>query len=932
MREKLEEEIECELIKTLQSLGFSYLGKISEEELEKNFKQKFEYLNKQALQNKALSEVEFTRLLSDIKDQTPHQSAKILRDKFVLRRDDDTKVYCKFYDENVEKNSFEVINQLVVHNFTEKRYDVNILLNGLPLIQIELKKTGVAITKAYTQMKNYFESSHHRLLRFIQFFVLSNETNTRYFATANKSSRLSFEQSFTWSDEQNRKINNLYDFANAFLNKANLLAMINDFMVVSKQENEAGFIYIMRPYQVHAVKALLAQVKTGENGYIWHTTGSGKTLTSFKAAQLLRRKKDIKKVIFVVDRLDLDLQTLNEFNKFEDACVDASDSTKVLIKQLKDPNTRLVLTTIQKLSRACDADDLAELKEAKIILIFDECHRSTFGSKQLPRIQKTFANSLIYGFTGTPIFPQNSTDGRISADLFGKCIHKYLIHTAINDANVLPFQVEYYSTFKDATNPADTTMVERIDTHGAYNNPKRFEAVVKEIAKIHDKKTDDRQYNALFAVDGIQALIAYYKIFKKLNETLKKPLKIAAIYSLSDERGDGEALEDGKFYDANTELAKIMADFNESFGTNCKEVASFNTALQKKIKANELDIVLVVNIFLTGFDSKKLACLYVDKYLRYHSLIQAFSRTNRLERSKKKFGCIVCFRAELKAATDDAICLFSQSEQGSQEVLVADFKGSLATLIECIKELKALVPTPKAVDELKGERAKKSFIIAFKNALKALKIVQTCKEFDFDKDLLGLIDKREFKHYESKYKDLYAVVKEREEGGADPEPIIDELDFEMSLFSKDTIDYDYIMALLAATPPGEKEREIHTQRLLRELDACPQESKLYKKIDLIKSFISSTLPHLPYDANIMLNYTAFEEGAKAKEIKDFSDALGKDAAFEEAINKEVKRLQEYGRLDTSCLKPFFEKDSFLVKTKAQKQTQDFIMLLAEKYD
>ena len=534
------------------------------------------------------------------------------------------------------------------------RYDVTILINGLPLVQIELKRRGLDLKEAFNQINRYKKHSYQGLYRYLQIFVVSNGVDTKYFANSDK--EILFSQTFFWSDEENKRISNLRDFTQTFLDKSFVSKVIARYMITNETDK---LLMVMRPYQIYAVESLVTRAfETNNNGFIWHTTGSGKTLTSFKASQILAKEPNIKKVFFLVDRKDLDSQTLAEFNKFEPDSVDTTDKTDTLVKQIKDINKPLIVTTIQKMANAIKNDKYAnimnEYKEEKVIFIIDECHRSQFGQMH-KAINKHFKNAQYFGFTGTPRFFENrSQEGRVTADLFEKCLHTYLIKDAIKDGNVLGFSVEYIKTFDGGFDENDDEKVKAIDKEEVFMCDERIDLVANHIINIHNAKTKNKQYTAIFTVQSIPMLVKYYDKFKEINHDLK----IAGIFSF----GANEESE-GKDEHSRDSLERMITDYNKMFDTNYSTdtFSSYFSDVSKKVKTAKIDILIVVNMFLTGFDSKTLNTLYVDKNLKYHDLVQAYSRTNRVEKSTKPYGNVVCYR-NLKKNTDDALCLFSQTD------------------------------------------------------------------------------------------------------------------------------------------------------------------------------------------------------------------------------------------------------------------------------
>jgi type I restriction enzyme R subunit len=600
-----EAELENQLIKQLNEQDYASVELNDYDALLDNFRKQFCKFNAIKLNNKDLSDKEWERLTNYMLGNSVFDSAKILRDKYVLERDDGTKVYVSFIDEDHTKNIYQVTHQTTVVGKYVNRYDVTLLCNGLPLVQIELKRRGMDLREAVNQIMRYKKHSYIGLYRYIQMFVVSNGVDTKYFANTDRD--LLYSLTFFWTDENNVRITKLKDFSVTFLARDHVNRMLNRFTILNEADKS---IMIMRPYQVYAASALIDRARfTNKNAYIWHTTGSGKTLTSFKTAQILSNEPSIKKVVFLVDRKDLDSQTTEEFNKFEKDSVDVTDRTDVLVKQMKDKNVHLIVTTIQKMANAVKGSRYAKVMDAyrneKVVFIIDECHRSQFGDMHRD-IVRHFNKAQFFGFTGTPRFEVNGkVEGHIvqtTASLFGDCLHTYLIKDAIFDNNVLGFHVEYIKTIQGDYDLNDQAQVEGIDTDELLFADARMTMIANHIIANHKAKTRNRQYTAIFAVWSIPALIKYYDIFKRIDHDLN----IAAIFSYGANE-DGE----GKEEHSRDALERIIGDYNKTYDTNYS--TDIFTAYHKDIsdrvkgkKTNQLDILLVVNMFLTGFDSKPL--------------------------------------------------------------------------------------------------------------------------------------------------------------------------------------------------------------------------------------------------------------------------------------------------------------------------------------
>ena len=706
-----EQALENGLIKTLMEMNYEYISIKEEENLYANFKKQLEKHNKKELslhKRKHLTNKEFEKICIYLEGGTRFEKAKKLRDLYPLETEDGERIWIEFLNKNKWcQNEFQVSNQITVEGRKKCRYDVTILINGLPLVQIELKKRGVELKEAYNQIQRYHKTSFHGLFDYIQLFIISNGVNTRYFAN-NPNGGYKF--TFNWTDAENIPFNDLSKFAYFFFDQCNLGKMISKYIVLHEGDK---CLMVLRPYQFYAVERILERVKnSNKNGYIWHTTGAGKTLTSFKAAQLVSELDGIDKVMFVVDRHDLDTQTQSEYEAFEPGAVDGTDNTYELIKRLSG-NSKIIITTIQKLNCAITKDyynkQLQEVRHQKVIMIFDECHRSHFGDCH-KNIIKFFSNLQIFGFTGTPIFVENAKQEHTTKEVFSDCLHRYLIKDAISDENVLGFLVEYYKG-KDNSN---------ID----YMNEARMKEIAKFILANFNKSTIEGEFNALFAIQSVPMLLRYYKIFKELNPKIK----IGAVFTYtanSSQDDEQTGMNQGYVNDKviADELQAIMNDYNNTFGTSFTTdnfsayYDNINLRMKKKKKdMKPLDLLLVVGMFLTGFDAKKLNTLYVDKNLEYHGLLQAFSRTNRVLNEKKRFGKIVCFR-DLKNNVDAAIKLFSNNNP-ADIILREPFPVVREKFNELSLRFKEKYPDVQSIDRLQSEYEKRDFVLAFREIIK----------------------------------------------------------------------------------------------------------------------------------------------------------------------------------------------------------------------
>ena len=706
-----EAQLEQQFIEQLNSQKYETVSIPDYDALLENFKVQFEKFNKSKLEI-PITEKEWERIFNIMLGKSVYQSAKILRDKFVLEREDGTKVYLSFFDTDHTKNIFQVANQTTVVGKYKNRYDVTLLVNGLPLVQIELKRRGIDIREAVNQVMRYKKHSYNGLYHFIQIFVVSNGVDTKYFANSDKD--LLYSLAFFWTDFNNVRITNLKDFSISFLARDHIIKMLDRYTIINDTDK---ILMVMRPYQVYAVEALVRQATlTNRNAYIWHTTGAGKTLTSFKTAQILAANPKIKKAIFLVDRKDLDSQTTEEFNKFEKGSVDATDRTDILVKQMQDKSRQLIITTIQKMANAVKNPRYTKVmdsyKDEKVIFIVDECHRSQFGDMHKD-IVRHFANAQFFGFTGTPRFEINGkVEGKITQTtekLFGECLHNYLIKDAIFDNNVLGFHIEYIKTMDGDIDFDDPTLADAIDVNELYMSDERMTNIAHHIVQNHRSKTRNKQYTAIFAVSSIPQLVKYYDIFKEMHSDLN----ISGIFSY----GANEDAE-GKDEHSRDSLERIIRDYNDIYSTNFSTdtFSAYHKDISDRIKGKktkQLDILIVVNMFLTGFDSKTLSVLYVDKDLKYHDLLQAYSRTNRVEKETKPFGIIICYR-NLKKNTDDALTLFSKT-QDTSGIVVPDYQFFVEKFNEMVLKLKDIALFLSLLTQCKTKKHKRNSLLHLEN-------------------------------------------------------------------------------------------------------------------------------------------------------------------------------------------------------------------------
>lgn len=910
-----EAELEKQLCYQFENQGYDVVEINNEDDLKENFRKQLNLHNESNLDGVPLTDKEFERVLRYIEGKSVFESAKILRDKYILDREDDSKVYIEFFDSKSWcKNKFQVTTQTTVVGKYTNRYDVTLLINGLPLVQIELKRRGVDFKEAFNQIERYRKHSYHGLYRYIQVFVISNGIDTKYFANTDK--ELLYSQTFFWTNEKNERITNLKDFAATFLEKCHIAKVIARYMVINETDKT---LMVMRPYQIYAVEALVHRAtETNNNGYIWHTTGSGKTLTSFKCSQILSKEKKIKKVFFLIDRKDLDSQTVAEFNKFEKDSVDITDKTTTLIKQIEDITKPLIVTTIQKMANAIKnpkyASVMDKYRDEKVVFIIDECHRSQFGDMH-KAIEKHFSNAQYFGFTGTPRFKENkSQDGRTTADLFEECLHYYLIKDAIKDNNVLGFSVEYISTFRGQYDINDDTKVKAIDTKEVFMDDHRISDIANHIINNHGAKTKNGKYTAMFTVQDVPMLVKYYDMFK----TIDHNLKIAAIFTY----GANEDSE-GRDEHSRDSLERIIVDYNKMFDTNYSTdtFSNYFSDVSRKVKTAQIDILIVVDMFLTGFDSKTLNTLYVDKNLKYHGLIQAFSRTNRIEKSTKPYGNIVCYR-NLKNNTDEAIKLFSNTNN-TDVVLMESYDYYLKKFKEKLKALLGITLTPGDVDSLETEEEKKEFILAFRELTKILVSLQTFVDFEFTEDILG-ISEQKYQDFKSKYFLLYDEVNSSEN---EKTSILSDIDFGIELMHTDKINVTYIMNLIRNIDFEDEDKKAKdVEHIKRELEKADSED-LRLKVDLIKNFLDKVVPTLSPDDNVDDAFAEYEENVRKDEIKEFSYEVG---VTEDFVKENIAEYEYSGIINHSELSNNV-KGGLLVKRKTIKRIKDFIIGNVRKY-
>ena len=944
-----EVELEKELINDLSNQGYEYRKDItSTESMLDNIKVQLENLNKTSF-----SDEEWKRFCSEYLDNANEsiidKTRKVHDDyiyDFVFDDGHIENIYL-FDKKNVIKNKVQVINQFEQKGTQSNRYDVTILVNGIPLVQIELKKRGVAISEAFNQVHRYSKesfNSENSLYKYLQMFVISNGTNTRYFANTTKRDKNSFDFTMNWAKSDNSLIKDLKDFTATFFQKNTLLSILLKYSVFDTNNT----LLIMRPYQIAATERILWKIKssyeskiwgkTKSGGYIWHTTGSGKTLTSFKTARLATELDFIDKVLFVVDRKDLDFQTMKEYQRFSPDSVNGSDNTAGLKRNLEKDDNKIVVTTIQKLNNLMKCETDLEIYNKQVVFIFDECHRSQFGEAQ-KNLKKKFKKFYQFGFTGTPIFPENALGSETTASVFGKELHSYVITDAIRDEKVLKFKVDYNDVrpqFHEFEKEQDEKKLSAAENKKAFLHPERIKEITKYILNNFNKKTHRQQagakgFNAMFAVSSVDAAKLYYESFKNLQKDLEKPIKVATIFSfapneeqnaigeIQDETFEPTALDSS----AKEFLTNAINDYNSMFKTafsvNGKSFQNYYRDLSKRIKNQDIDLIIVVGMFLTGFDAPRLNTLFVDKNLRYHGLIQAYSRTNRIYDATKSFGNIITFR-DLEYQTIEAIKRFgvSDTEDTKRVVLEKSYKEYMEGFndiitgqarrgyIELIKELQNNYPNPQ---DIETESDKKAFAKLFGEYLKVENILQNFDEFTSLKamqniDLNNEKDTQEFKEkyylddeqiesmknitvlsdrtvqdYKSTYNDI-CEWRRQKQNNKDSESDIDWNDvvFEVDLLKSQEINLDYILELIFETNKTKKDKDSLIEDIRRLIRSSIGNRA---KESLIVEFINeSNLDDIEDKAGIIQAFFTYAQKRQAEEIKSLiqEEKLNADAA------------------------------------------------------
>ncbi|HOC27654.1 MAG TPA: type I restriction endonuclease subunit R [Rectinema sp.] len=933
-----EAELEQAFIKQLQAQGYAYLPIHHEEELITNLRHQLELLNSYTFTENEWNRF-FTNNLASKNEGIIEKTRKIQTDHVqILQRDDGTTKNIYLLDKkNIHNNHLQVINQFEETQGQHKtRYDVTILVNGFPLVHVELKRRGVAIREAFNQIKRYQRESFWAasgLFEYVQIFVISNGTHTKYYSNTTRSYHIketseaersqskktsnSFEFTCYWADANNKPIADLMDFTKTFFAKHTLLNVLTKYCVFTTED----LLLVMRPYQIAATERILSKIEIASNykktgtieagGYIWHTTGSGKTLTSFKTAQLASMLPYIDKVLFVVDRKDLDYQTMKEYDRFQKGAANSNTSTRILQRQLEDPSAKIIITTIQKLDRFISLNRTHDVYKKHVVIIFDECHRSQFGDMHR-KIIKSFKNYHLFGFTGTPIFAVNASNNgnplmKTTEQVFGDKLHTYTIVDAINDGNVLPFRIDYINTVKMKDRVEDKS-VSAIDTEKALEAPERIREIVCYILDHFDQKTKRNSFytlkgqrvagfNSILAVSSIPMAMKYYTELKRQLAERGRELMVATIFSYSANEADPEDVFPDENFDTDSlpptareflgsAIADYNAAFNVNFDTSADKFENYYKDLSLRVKKREVDLLVVVNMFLTGFDATTLNTLWVDKNLRLHGLLQAFSRTNRILNSVKTYGNIVCFR-NLQKETDEAIALFGDKDAGSI-VLLKDYDSYYhgyndehgkhqPGYIELIEELQTKFPLGQAIT---GEARQKEFIKLYGAILRLKNILTAFDNFEGNE----ILAERDFQDYLSVYIDLYQEFSKAKEN--EKEKINDDIVFEIELIKQIEINIDYILMLVAKYHAS----NCKDKSILVSIDkAIGSSTQLRSKRELIEHFIetinASTNVDEDWRAFVLkqkeadLNAIVGEENLKFEETKKFLDNAFRDGVL-----------------------------------------------------
>ena len=900
--EQTELELENELIGQLRrqfhssDMEDAFVAIHDDASLYKNLRKQIERFN-----GFSLSDSEFRRLLNELeKYSTVYRCAINLRQMQTITMDDDSKRNIRIFEKNDWcKNIVQIAHQINQTAEFSGRFDVTILVNGFPLLQIELKKNGVNVDEAFGQIERYRRTVYKGLFKYIQYFVISNGSMTKYFANSDRPFRK--ENLFTWSDVENVAVNRLSDFAADRLTKCNICRTIANYIVINQSERD---LMILRPYQVWAVENLLHRaLNTKNNGFVWHTTGSGKTLTSFKLAQCLRDTGKYTKVVFLVDRRDLDRQTVTNFNSFEKGAVVNIDDSYRLFKMFTDSSIKMITTTIQKMSNLCTNprfEKAVEQNRDSVVFIIDECHRSNFGEMR-KHILRAFPNAQMFGFTGTPIFAENmNATGLTTEAIFGGApVHSYKIKDAINAKMVLGFNVQYYKTLDIVVKAGKDEQVEEIDKEELIHAPERVANISKHILENFNKVTLNRKYNAIFAISSIDLLVQYYDELKKQIAALpeEERIRIATIFTYAPNDIDTEEVGTNASL-AQQSLQKAMSDYSALRGKNysISNCAEYFEDVREDFRNGKIDLVLVVNMMLTGYDSKRINTLFLDKSLRYHGLIQAFSRTNRLDCSAKQFGNIICYRTtprDVKAAVE----LYSKEDH--DVVIVKPLDEYLALFRGALADLRAYVPTPESVDALEGDTAKIEFVNRFRKLARYLTCMQNFCEFSFPITLKDDISAGEYDSYKSRYLQIYNDFRKHPEKVS----VVGEVSFDIELVQTDRVDVDYILNLLRKLGDGSDKKSVEIETIIKILRKST-DPVLVSKRELLELFITTVFPTLPEGASVDDELAQFLEERRRESLKSFASEWELDL---DELTKLLNRYEYFMTIDYADIKALLNK-------------------------
>jgi type I restriction enzyme R subunit len=912
-----EMELENQLIRRLKTIGYAQVQIPDEEALLAHFRDLLNQRNADNLAGTPLSDHEFNAALNQlIGSRTHYQIAQQLRGgdtqpkgKINIQRDDNSQLYLEVFDGTAAANNvFEVTHQTTFAGVHENRYDVLILVNGLPLAQVELKRRGVEFKQAFNQIIRYKSemiSSGRDLRRLIQLFVISNGNETRYFA--NGDGKLNSNFMFYWTDEDNHWLNDLDAFTCSFFAKERFHSIIARYTIFDKA-NE--LMMVMRPYQIYATEAIIKQAEdTNDNGYVWHTTGSGKTITSFKASRLLAQDTNVEKVIFMIDRADLDIQTAKNFEAYlpetanGEAALDRTNNTEALVKQLSSNGNQLIVTTIQKMNSALRNDRykavLTPYHDRKVAFIEDEAHRSQFGDMR-KNVNHWFKNAQHFGFTGTPIFPENiGADGRTTKDIYHKLLHKYLIKDAIRDGNVLGFTIQYINTIQGKGIADDDEQVSSIDKREVFEDENRLRMITSHIIANHGKVSKGKLYNAVFTVPNTRVALKYYHLFKELDT--KHRLNVTTIFTWAANEDDNEEHQGQDDVTSRQGLDEVISDYNDTYGTDFStdHFKDYFADVSKRMKEHNadapgenIDILIVVNMFLTGFDSKKLSTLYVDRNLRYHTLIQAFSRTNRVETASKPSGNIIAYR-NLKQNTDDAVKLFSGGD--NDDFFAPSYDKLKGEMLDAITKLREVTPTVASVDALynQGTEAISRFVLAFREVLRSFNKIRVYDDFEWQQ-FAPAFSEQDLEDYRGKYYTAYSKL--TKDASSIKGSILDDIDFEIQLVQTDTIDVAYIVNLIKNIDlDTTANRDADTKKIRRILHNADNDD-LKSKAELLERFLDEVIPKLPQKADIGNALDRFMAHSRDIAIDSFAKENGLPPAM---VTDQINDYSFYGHTSES---------------------------------